>query len=235
MSWRTKHAPQEIDGKWWDAECARIFNELAKIGATTLTISKSEGGGAFWYQLGNETPPRVEAAALIMKEALENLENDDGAIPPSAWEMVQAAIERAGGTPKGPPETNIRAEVAALRQSLAWAMGSLREGSQWHGRAAAVCWNAIESDRGYSARLLVKAVTMPATDAPDHATDLAVALIEQPLLERIAALRASLTWAINTFQGESGLGDNYWEQFPEYLAACALLADANTQPQEEAP
>ncbi len=48
-----------------------------------------------------------------------------------------------------------------------------------------------------------------------------------------ANLRASLAWAINTFQGESGCGDAYWEQFPEYRIACALLAD--TQPKEDAP
>lgn len=48
-----------------------------------------------------------------------------------------------------------------------------------------------------------------------------------------ANLRASLTWAINTFQGESGCGDAYWEQFPEYRIACALLAE--NQPKEETP
>ena len=53
-------------------------------------------------------------------EALENLENDDGAIPPSAWQMAQAAIANAGGTPKpGPPDTNIRARAAAYRDALA--------------------------------------------------------------------------------------------------------------------
>jgi hypothetical protein len=50
-----------------------------------------------------------------------------------------------------------------------------------------------------------------------------------------AALRQSLAWAINTFQGESGCGDAYWEQFPEYVTACALLADPETQPTEPTP
>lgn len=36
-------------------------------------------------------------AAPTMLEALENLENDAGHIPPRAWEMVQAAIALAKG------------------------------------------------------------------------------------------------------------------------------------------
>jgi len=58
---------------------------------------------------------------------------------------------------------------------------------------------------------------------------------EKPdLSEEVAALRQSLAWAINTFQGESGMGDNYWEQFPEYITACALLSDTHAKPKEDA-
>lgn len=37
------------------------------------------------------------ASAPIMLEALQNLENDNGQIPPHAWEMVQKAIKKAIG------------------------------------------------------------------------------------------------------------------------------------------
>ena len=204
-----------------------------------LSEAEHEGGIAAQVaqiadRLDAELTERTKELEEATVEALTNLENDDGAIAPSAGEMVQTAITDAGGTPKGPPETDIRAENAALRQSLAWALFKIRQASHYGDNTGSkLCWEAYESNRGHAARLLVKAVTV--TDAPDHAADLATALIEQPLLERIAALRASLAWAINTFQGESGLGDNYWEQFPEYLAACALVADANPQPKEEAP
>ena len=55
----------------------------------------------------------------------------------------------------------------------------------------------------------------------------------EELRATIHNLRASLAWAINTFQGESGCGDAYWGQFPEYLAARALLAD--NQPEQKTP
>ena len=133
----------------------------ARLDAELTEQTKELEQAAEEYASQAEKLDEIKRQHRVMLEALTNLENDDGAIPPSAWEMVQTAIADAGGTPKGAPATDIRAEVAALRQSLAW--------------------------------------------------------------------------AINTFQGESGLGDNYWEQFPEYVTACALVADANTQPKEEAP
>ena len=37
-----------------------------------------------------------------------------------------------------------------------------------------------------------------------------------------------LAWCIAQFQGESGAGDNYWEQFPQYEAACKLLQSAHS-------
>ena len=32
-----------------------------------------------------------------------------------------------------------------------------------------------------------------------------------------------LAWCIGQFQGESGAGESYWEQFPEYEAACKVV------------
>ena len=43
---------------------------------------------------------RLIAAAPEMLEALQNLENDDGHIPPMAWSLVADAVEKAGGRPK---------------------------------------------------------------------------------------------------------------------------------------
>lgn len=99
-------------------------------------------------------------------QALENLENDDGAIPPSAWEMVQAAIERAGGTPKpGPPDSDIRVQNAALAKALSWAMATLKKASYYaDGGATDVCWNAIHSHEGFTANALL------ANDQPEEET-----------------------------------------------------------------
>lgn len=41
---------------------------------------------------------RLIAAAPLMYEALANLENDDGSIPAHAWQLVQAALDAAGGS-----------------------------------------------------------------------------------------------------------------------------------------
>ena len=32
-----------------------------------------------------------------------------------------------------------------------------------------------------------------------------------------------LAWCVAQFQGESGAGESYWEQFPEYGAACKIV------------
>ena len=45
----------------------------------------------------NQADARLIAAAPDMLAALENLENDDGAIPAHAWGLVQAAVKKARG------------------------------------------------------------------------------------------------------------------------------------------
>jgi hypothetical protein len=47
-----------------------------------------------------EANARLMAAAPEMLAALENLENDDGAIPASAWNLVVDAVGKAGGMHK---------------------------------------------------------------------------------------------------------------------------------------
>ena len=44
-----------------------------------------------------EANAQLIATALELLAALENLENDDGAIPQHAWNLVQAAIAKAKG------------------------------------------------------------------------------------------------------------------------------------------
>ncbi len=64
------------------------------------------GGTGYWYITlekfcGNkkDTSRAINTikAAPNMLEALENLENDDGAIPDHAWTMVKDAIAKAKG------------------------------------------------------------------------------------------------------------------------------------------
>ena len=130
----------------------------------------------------------------------------------------------------------IGAQNDALTGALAWAVGTMQKAAQHEDRGGgAVCWDAFNSHEGYAARLLIGAASTRAEETllRDPEAELAFNLFREPFDAQIAALRASLKWAIDTFQGESGCGDAYWEQFPEYLAACALLAD--TQSEEETP
>ena len=41
-----------------------------------------------------------------------------------------------------------------------------------------------------------------------------------------AELLAGLKWVVGQLQGDSGTGESYWEQFPEYRAACAAITKA---------
>ena len=51
------------------------------------------------FNNGRKHQRAANRALLIgMLEALSNLENDNGYIPPSAWEMVQEAIRDAKGS-----------------------------------------------------------------------------------------------------------------------------------------
>ena len=53
-----------------------------------------------------ENMERIRGIYDAMLEALENLENDDGkAMPPSAWEMIQNALRRAGSRKAQPLTT----------------------------------------------------------------------------------------------------------------------------------
>lgn len=72
----------------------------------------AEGVNCFWIMNGamvvgsvygpqsdkrQEQRAHLIAAAPDMYEALANLENDDGHIPPSAWKLVQDALAKARG------------------------------------------------------------------------------------------------------------------------------------------
>lgn len=46
-----------------------------------------------------EADARLICAAPAMLEALENIENDAGQMPASAWALIQNAIKAAKGTP----------------------------------------------------------------------------------------------------------------------------------------
>lgn len=46
-------------------------------------------------------------------------------------------------------------------------------------------------------------------------------------------LYASLLWCMAQFEGESGMGINYWEELPEYNEAVQALADARGEGDHE--
>ena len=47
-----------------------------------------------------EAVAAVQVQRNLLLEACVNLENDDGSIPKSAWDMIQVAVAEVGGTPK---------------------------------------------------------------------------------------------------------------------------------------
>lgn len=82
-----KHTP----GPW-----KRTGALTVRGGALGRLIAKVDGGGS----INSEeiyANTRLIAAAPDMLEALKNLENDDGNMPPSAWALVQQAIAKAEG------------------------------------------------------------------------------------------------------------------------------------------
>lgn len=63
---------------------------------------------------GHNCIGRLQIQRDALLEACVNLENDDGSIPASAWNLIQSAVAAAGGTPKEIPEETMR-EGYALR------------------------------------------------------------------------------------------------------------------------
>ena len=58
-------------------------------------------------------------------------------------------------------------------------------------------------------------------DRPGHIT-----LSDVRLIEAAPALLAFATWAVSQFQGDSGAGEAHWEQYPQYTAGRAAIANA---------
>lgn len=67
-------------------------NVGAETGECLAVIHPGETGDA--ETIANA---RLIAAAPLMLEALQNIENDDEHMPPSAWKLIQDAIAKAKG------------------------------------------------------------------------------------------------------------------------------------------
>lgn len=61
-------------------------------------------GGQSLYLVHYRVAERLERQRNTLLEACENLENDDGAIDSTSWNMIQTAVAQAGGKPKQIPE-----------------------------------------------------------------------------------------------------------------------------------
>jgi len=85
----TKHTP----GPWEEKPNAEYPQKKIDIVTTEwphYDIAEVIGG-----MDGFRVNARLIAAAPDMLEALENIENDDGQMPVSAWNLIQAAIDKA--------------------------------------------------------------------------------------------------------------------------------------------
>lgn len=93
-----KHTPGPwivIEEKYYSKEACitsqdRIYNSKGPICELDYIFDGPHGD----EQIANMA---LICAAPDLLEALENLENDNGAIPDHAWQMVQKAIARARG------------------------------------------------------------------------------------------------------------------------------------------
>jgi len=86
----TKHT----EGPW---EVERVNKADLRITAPSRHIAKLVRYGSAVEQNMDFGNAALIAAAPDMLAALENLENDDGSMNKTAWEMVQCAIAKAKG------------------------------------------------------------------------------------------------------------------------------------------
>lgn len=84
--------PEHTEGPWevYKLSTESHADELCIVVTEDL---ESEVTGVIY----EESDASLIAAAPEMLEALENLENDNGAIPEHAWQMVQTSISKAKG------------------------------------------------------------------------------------------------------------------------------------------
>lgn len=53
--------------------------------------------------------------------------------------------------------------------------------------------------------------------------------------ESNADLLTFAKWALHQFQGDSGMGESYWEQFPEYLAGKEAIRKSRLSSEQRGP
>lgn len=102
--------PWRIDNSWTDSYFIRAGMPDFGTDRTVVIVSKNKdevtehADGARTYRkkpiLTADADAKLIAAAPDLLEAAQNIENDDGHIPITIWNMLQAAIEKAGGTRK---------------------------------------------------------------------------------------------------------------------------------------
>lgn len=85
--WITKRSNTPSDGGW-DYAIGADGNCIAECFEVVAENDK---------RVDAKANARLMAAAPDMLEALENIENDDEHMPPSAWALIQTAITKARG------------------------------------------------------------------------------------------------------------------------------------------
>jgi hypothetical protein len=96
MNDQPKHSPAPW---YWDDEDALPWTDYDGVEHAPFLVDRN---GRYVMtgsdiRIPKEANARLIAAAPDLLEALNNLENDDGAIPEHAWKMVCAAIAKAEG------------------------------------------------------------------------------------------------------------------------------------------
>lgn len=89
--------PEHTPGPWIVKESTadffmiRQYNEYGYFQPAHATAWQMDGAGVA------EANARLIAASPDLLEACKNLENDNGAIPDNAWNMIRAAVAKAEG------------------------------------------------------------------------------------------------------------------------------------------
>lgn len=78
----------------------------------------------------------------------------------------------------------------------------------------------VKADRMEWRQSLIDSQKQLTTTTRELAQKSAALILTNELRKRAVEL---LVWCVAQFQGESGAGESYWEQFPEYQAACKIV------------
>jgi hypothetical protein len=103
---------------------------------------------------GHSCIGRLQIQRDELLEACINLENDDGAIDAISWNMIQAAVEKAGGTPKTIP-LEVAREGYQLRLRMRETDALARELRDEIGKVLS-CWDSAKGQTMTASEIVLR-------------------------------------------------------------------------------